>query len=103
MTTNLTSLRTLLDESAQSKSAAAGALGTERSSSANDVVLRASGVTRSFGGAVVLDGVSLELRQGEVVLLRGDNGSGKTTLLNILTGSLEPDLRVDRSHAADRP
>jgi branched-chain amino acid transport system ATP-binding protein len=81
----------LLDESAQSKSAAAGALGTERSSSANDVVLRASGVTRSFGGAVVLDGVSLELRQGEVVLLRGDNGSGKTTLLNILTGSLEPD------------
>jgi len=40
---------------------------------------------------VVLDNVSLELRRGEVVLLRGDNGSGKTTLLNILTGSLEPD------------
>jgi ABC-type branched-subunit amino acid transport system ATPase component len=46
---------------------------------------------KAFGGQVVLDGVSAELREGEVVLLRGDNGSGKTTLLNILSGNLEPD------------
>lgn len=39
----------------------------------------------------MLDGVSGEIRQGEVILLRGENGSGKTTLLNILTGCLEPD------------
>jgi len=55
------------------------------------VQLRASGLKLAFGGQVVLDGVDLELRQGEVVLLRGENGSGKTTLLNILTGNLEPD------------
>jgi len=55
------------------------------------VQLRASGLKLAFGGQVVLDGVNLELRQGEVVLLRGENGSGKTTLLNILTGNLEPD------------
>lgn len=54
-------------------------------------VLRAEGLTKSFDGQCVLDGVSLTLRQGEVVLLRGENGSGKTTLLNILTGNLEPD------------
>lgn len=55
------------------------------------MLLRASGLRKSFGGQVVLDGINLELRQGEVVLLRGENGSGKTTLLNILTGNLEPD------------
>ena len=55
------------------------------------IILRIEGLQKAFGGQVVLDGVSLELRQGEVALLRGDNGSGKTTLLNILTGNLEPD------------
>ena len=54
-------------------------------------VLRATNLRKSFGGEKVLDGIDLELRQGEVVLLRGENGSGKTTLLNILTGNLEPD------------
>jgi len=55
------------------------------------VLLCAKGLHKSFGGQTVLDGVSLELRPGEVVLLRGANGSGKTTLLNMLTGNLEPD------------
>lgn len=39
----------------------------------------------------MLKRIDLELRQGEVVLLRGENGSGKTTLLNILTGNIESD------------
>lgn len=55
------------------------------------VVLSANNLRKSFGGQVVLDDVSFDLKQGEVVLLRGENGSGKTTLLNILTGNLEPD------------
>jgi len=55
------------------------------------VLLRAERLRKSFGGQVILDSADLELRQGEVVLLRGENGSGKTTLLNILTGNLEPD------------
>lgn len=55
------------------------------------VLLRARDLRKAFGGQIVLDGVSLDLHEGEVVLLRGDNGSGKTTLLNILTGNLEPD------------
>jgi ABC-type branched-subunit amino acid transport system ATPase component len=58
---------------------------------ARPVVLAARGLRKAFGGQVVLDGVDLELREGEVILLRGDNGSGKTTLINILTGNLEPD------------
>lgn len=53
----------------------------------------------------MLDGVDVELRRGEVVLLEGENGSGKTTLLNILTGNLEADSGTIRysanSHATD--
>jgi ABC-type branched-subunit amino acid transport system ATPase component len=55
------------------------------------ILLKATNLHKSFGGQKVLNGVSLEIRNGEVILLRGDNGSGKTTLLNILTGCLEPD------------
>lgn len=55
------------------------------------VLLRVEGLKKAFGGRDVLNGLNLELRQGEVVLLCGENGSGKTTLLNILTGNMEPD------------
>ena len=56
-----------------------------------DTLLSVKGLHKSFGGQKILDGLSLTLNKGEVVLLRGDNGSGKTTLLNILTGYLEPE------------
>lgn len=55
------------------------------------VLMQVKGLRKAFGGQTVLDGVDLDLREGEVVLLRGENGSGKTTLLNILTGNMEPD------------
>ena len=72
-----------------SQSYATGVAGLEVAPS--PVLLRAEGLRMSFGGHFVLDGVDMEIRKGEVVLLRGENGSGKTTLINILTGNLEPD------------
>ena len=48
-------------------------------------------VKKSFGGLVVLDGVSFDVNEGERVALLGENGTGKSTLLKILTGALEPD------------
>jgi len=54
------------------------------------VLLRARGVTVERGGATLLRDVSLELREGEVVLLGGANGSGKTSLARVLAGLDHP-------------
>ena len=43
-------------------------------------------LSRSFVGVHALQGVTLELRRGEVVGLIGPNGAGKTTLVNVMTG-----------------
>jgi ABC-type branched-subunit amino acid transport system ATPase component len=66
-------------------------------------VISAHGLKLSFGGQTVLDGIDLDLKKGEVVLLRGDNGSGKTTLLNVLTGNLRPDRGTIRYLADGTP
>ena len=55
------------------------------------------GVSAGFGDRLVLDGVDLAGRSGEVVALSGPNGGGKTTLLRIIAGALAPlSGRVER-------
>ncbi|MGW0122459.1 ABC transporter ATP-binding protein [Streptomyces sp. NPDC003327] len=58
------------------------------------VGLRAERVSRTAGGALVLDGVSLAPRPGTVTGLLGPNGSGKSTLLRLLAGVSAPDTGV---------
>jgi ABC-type branched-subunit amino acid transport system ATPase component len=47
-------------------------------------------IVKDFSGVRALDGVSLSMRQGEIVGLIGPNGSGKTTFLNTASGVLKP-------------
>jgi branched-chain amino acid transport system ATP-binding protein len=54
-------------------------------------LLEVAQVSKRFGGIRALDGVSLEVAQGEAVGLIGPNGAGKTTLFDCITGLLRPD------------
>lgn len=51
-------------------------------------MLKVNGLTASYGSLEVLHGVSLEVRQGEIVALLGSNGAGKTTAISAISGLL---------------
>lgn len=53
--------------------------------------LKIQGLTKSFGGLVAVDDVSLNLKENLMTILIGPNGSGKTTLINCVTGFYQPD------------
>jgi ABC-2 type transport system ATP-binding protein len=50
-----------------------------------------AGVTKRFGSTCALDGIDLEVGQGEFFGLLGPNGAGKTTLISALAGLVRPD------------
>lgn len=50
-----------------------------------------AGIRKTFGSAVALDEVSIEVPKGSIHAIVGENGAGKTTLMRILYGALQPD------------
>ncbi len=54
-------------------------------------VLKVEGVTKSYNGRRVVDGVNLQVKGGEVVGLLGPNGAGKTTTFHMMVGLVHPD------------
>ena len=55
-------------------------------------VLEVKGVSKSFDGEEIIQDISLELKEGEIVSLLGVSGGGKTTLFNIIAGLSTPDV-----------
>lgn len=54
-------------------------------------LLKAVSVAKSYGGRRVVNGISLEVKGGEVVGLLGPNGAGKTTTFHMMVGLVQPD------------
>jgi lipopolysaccharide export system ATP-binding protein len=68
--------------------------------------LQAAELKKAYRGRTVVDNVSLEIRQGEVVGLLGPNGAGKTTTFYILVGLARPDfgrVLLDGEDISDLP
>ncbi len=83
---------------------------TEDEAHAADPVIRVTDLVSAFGDNIIHDGLSLEVRKGEVIGLVGGSGAGKSVLLNTLIGLREPQggtvevlgIDVHRSNDADR-
>lgn len=73
-------------------------------SSEKALIFKARGVKKRFGGNVVLDGIDLNIEQGEIRSIIGPNGAGKTTFFNLISGIYRTDAgeiifdgqRIDR-------
>jgi len=68
-------------------------------------LLEVETLTRRFGGLVAVNGVSLDLRRGEVHAVIGTNGAGKSTLINMLSGEIRASggrIRLDGEDITQR-
>jgi len=54
-------------------------------------ILEVKGLTKAFGQLKAVNGLSFEVREGEILGVMGPNGAGKTTVFNLLTGLYRPD------------
>ena len=64
-------------------------------------LLQVANLSKHFGGFTALNGVSLEIAQGERFGLIGPNGSGKTTLINCISGALRNESGSIRFNGAE--
>jgi putative spermidine/putrescine transport system ATP-binding protein len=68
--------------------------------------VRLSGIRKAYGEVVAVDGVDLEIAEGEFFTLLGPSGSGKTTTLRLIAGFERPDegrVELDGDDVTDRP
>ncbi len=56
----------------------------------NQIAVRVEGLSKKFGDFTAVDGISFEVRRGEIFGFLGPNGAGKTTTIRMLLGLVEP-------------
>jgi branched-chain amino acid transport system ATP-binding protein len=64
-------------------------------------ILEAERLNKRFGGLTAISGVSIDVKQGEILGLIGPNGAGKTTLFDLLSGALRADSGIVRFKGHD--
>jgi len=68
---------------------------------ATPTVLSVTGLRKTYGALVAVDGISFDVGRNEIVGLLGPNGAGKTTTINMILGVLEPTAGSIRIEAVD--
>lgn len=63
--------------------------------------LEINGLSKAFGGNLIINNATLALQKGRITSLVGPNGAGKTTLFNLITGFLRPDSGQIRYQGRD--
>lgn len=67
-------------------------------------VLSVNGLTKEFGGQVILDGITFSIQEGDFVAIMGPSGSGKSTLLYSVSGLMRPEageIRIGKERMDD--
>jgi phospholipid/cholesterol/gamma-HCH transport system ATP-binding protein len=73
----------------------------QANASAGSVSLAVSGLHKSFGSQIVLDGVDLTADRGETIVVLGRSGTGKSVLLRLIVGLQQPDSGSIRIHGQE--
>ena len=66
-----------------------------------DVAIDVQGLTKRYGARTVVDGLTMQVRRGEIYGFLGPNGSGKTTSIRMMCGLLTPDAGSGRTLGLD--
>ena len=70
----------------------------------SDIKVKVTGLVKAFGKKVVLDGLNLDIRKGESLVVIGGSGSGKSVLIKCVQGLIIPDegsIRIDDQETVD--
>jgi lipopolysaccharide export system ATP-binding protein len=70
------------------------------------MILKAEDISKSYRGRKVVNGISVEVNQGEIVGLLGPNGAGKTTSFYMIVGIIKPEegnIYLDKEVISDFP